>query len=309
MLNPLNHPICFTSPRRLTHSAWHEHIPFAMFLVDILKPSMIVELGSYYGDSYCAFCQAVSELCLSTRCYAVDTWQGDPHSGFYGPEVLASLRAHHDTLYGSFSSLIQSTFDEALNYFEDGSIDLLHIDGLHIYEVVKHDFEVWLPKISPYGVVLLHDINIQDRDFGVWKLWRKLKTQYPHFEFLHGHGLGVLSVGRNQSKVFKDLLEALDEDILKIRNFFFELGHKLTLQQALAENESLHQKDAYITHLEGLVKEKEAEVGGLRAGLAEEDGIIVSLNEIVSRKDAHIGNLKEIINQRGTPKYPISGVY
>src|SRR6266403_4810506 len=53
MLNPLDHPICLTSPKRVTRlSAWHEHIPFAMFLVDLLRPEGIVELGTESGESY-----------------------------------------------------------------------------------------------------------------------------------------------------------------------------------------------------------------------------------------------------------------
>ena len=129
-LDLINHPICFATPRRLTpYSTWHEHIPFAMFLVDILKPNMIVELGTQYGDSYCAFCQAVHELHLPTSCYAIDTWVGDPHSGLCGFDVLPDLQAHHDKFYGSFSRLIQSTFEEALGHFSDGTIDILHIDG------------------------------------------------------------------------------------------------------------------------------------------------------------------------------------
>src|SRR3972149_8167029 len=100
-LDLMKHPICFACPRRLTPvSAWHEHIPFAMLLVDILKPSVFVELGTHCGDSYCAFCQAVDELHLSTRCYAIDTWIGDQHSGFYGFDVLAGLQEHPDSYYG-----------------------------------------------------------------------------------------------------------------------------------------------------------------------------------------------------------------
>lgn len=230
-LNPLDHPVCLLIPKRLTQfSAWHEHVPFAMFLVDVLRPGKIVELGAYYGDSYCAFCQAVKELNLSTHCYAVDTWQGDPHTNSFGQDVLTDLRNHHDIHYSSFSRLIQSSFDDAVFHFKDGSIDLLHIDGYHTYEVVKHDFETWLPKVSPKGVILFHDTNVREKDFGAWKLWDELKIRYPHFEFLHGHGLGVLGVGRDYPKAFQYLLEASNEDIPRIRSFFFELGHRLTLQ-------------------------------------------------------------------------------
>jgi hypothetical protein len=95
-----------------------------MFLVDVLRPKIIVELGTQYGDSYCTFCHSVQELGVNARCYAVDNWQGDPHVGSYGPEILADLRAEHDPLYGGFSRLMQSTFDDALQQFADSSIDL-----------------------------------------------------------------------------------------------------------------------------------------------------------------------------------------
>ena len=65
MFNLFDHPVCFNYPQRLSSvSAWQEHIPFAMFLVSVLRPGIIVELGTQYGDSYCAFCQAVKELDL-----------------------------------------------------------------------------------------------------------------------------------------------------------------------------------------------------------------------------------------------------
>src|SRR4030095_9798116 len=93
-------------------------------------------------------------------------------------------------------SILPSTFDEAIGYFADHTFDLLHFDGFHNYEAVKQDFEKWLPKLTDRSVVLFHDINVREREFGVWKLWEELKPQYPHFEFVHSHGLGVLAIGK-----------------------------------------------------------------------------------------------------------------
>ncbi len=231
----LEHPICLSLPRRtVPFQSWRQHVPFAMLLVDLLKPRILVELGVHYGDSYCAFCQAVADLRLGTSCYGVDTWKGDPHASLYGPEVLAELVAHHDPLYGGFSHLIQSTFDEAVQHFQDGTIDLLHIDGYHTYQAVKHDFETWLPKVSPRGVILFHDINERQRDFGVWKMWDEVKCKYPHFEFLHCHGLGLIAPGATPPDELCWLFEASrDERAVAIRNWFLCLGDRLTDKMAL----------------------------------------------------------------------------
>ena len=104
--NPLKHPVCLSYPARLESTSWAGHVPFAMFVVSLLRPQTIVELGVYTGVSYCAFCQAVNELNLNTRCYGIDTWHGDVHVGQYGREILSDLKAYHDPLYENFSSLI-----------------------------------------------------------------------------------------------------------------------------------------------------------------------------------------------------------
>src|SRR5579883_592556 len=226
MLNPLHHPLCLTHPLRTVTSAWTEHVPFAMFLVSVLRPRMFVELGTHSGVSYCAFCQAIKELRLDCRAYAVDTWNGDEHSGFYGTEVLEDLRNHHDPLYSSFSRLIPSKFDEALPQFPDGAIDLLHIDGYHTYEAVRHDFESWLPKMSDRGVVLFHDINVRERNFGAWKFWEEVKDRYPSFAFAHHHGLGVLAVGPACPEGLRPLFEA-STDAFSVREFFCRLGQRI----------------------------------------------------------------------------------
>lgn len=188
----------FWRPSYIAQSAWLEHIPFAFWLVDTLRPRKIVELGTHYGSSYFSFCQAVTKLDLITRCYAVDTWGGDEHAGQYGEEVYGQVFEHNHQHYSDFSTLVRSTFDQALEQFPQGSIDLLHIDGLHTLEAVRHDFESWLPKLSDKAVVIMHDTNVRERGFGVFQLLDELKQQYPHFEFTHGYGLGVIGVGSEQ---------------------------------------------------------------------------------------------------------------
>ena len=61
---------------------------------------------------------------------------------------LLRFETYNELHYASFSHLIRSTFDEALANFGAGSIDLLHIDGRHFYDDVRHDFESWQPKLS-----------------------------------------------------------------------------------------------------------------------------------------------------------------
>lgn len=216
----------FWRPAYLAPSAWLEHLPFAFWLVEAHRPRVFVELGAHYGVSYFTFCQAVVRLALDTRCYAVDTWTGDEHAGFYGEDVHAAVCAHNDAHYSGFSRLVRSTFDEALGHFTDRSIDLLHIDGLHTFEAVSHDFESWRGKLTDEAVVIFHDTNVRERGFGVFRLFEDVKAHYPAFEFVHGHGLGVVGFGARQKDLLRHLFEAEAHPAARqaVREAFARLG-------------------------------------------------------------------------------------
>ena len=172
---------------------WTGHLGFASDLIVATRPELIVELGTHWGEAYFTFCQTVEEHGLSSLCYAVDHWLGDEHAGRYGEEVFEDVRQYNDRYYKQFSYLLRTSFDAAVSQFGDGSIGLLHVDGLHTYEAVSHDFRTWLPKVKPGGIVLLHDICPKHQDFGVWRLWDEIKAEFPGtFEFHHSWGLGVL---------------------------------------------------------------------------------------------------------------------
>lgn len=213
------------APRSVSLSAWLGHIPFASWLIEQLQPHLIVELGTHRGTSFLALCQAVQEQNLTSRVFAVDTWQGDEHAGFYGDDIYNELREYQQRNYAGISEMLRMRFNEALEYFANGSIDLLHIDGLHTYDAVREDFESWIPKLSDRAVVLFHDTCVRERGFGVWQYWSEISQQYPSFEFTHTHGLGVLLVGsRRVPKLLKLVDQSATGEFAPINRFFEVLG-------------------------------------------------------------------------------------
>jgi hypothetical protein len=299
LLRLLSRPLLYTDASWLPESAWHQHIPFAFLAVDLLRPRQLVELGTQKGASYCAFCEAAVILKHDMQSAAVDHWHGDQHSGSYDSNTYDVLRAHHDPRYGSFSKLMRMNFDDARSHFPDGSIDLLHIDGFHTYEAVRHDFETWLPKLSDRGVVLMHDTEVRDREFGVWRLWEELTGRYPSFSVAFGYGLGVLMVGAQVPAEFRalsalsgeardtfagalhalgqrfeyrherDVLSVQRDDFVKREKYLYEtyLGYKNSAEEARKVREGqLEEALQQVAHLQGLIKEQQEAHGKTSAG-------------------------------------------
>ncbi len=215
--NIADYPEALAVPVRLSlNSQWMLHTPMAAMLMRMLAPRSFVELGVYRGDSYAAFCEAARAIAATSgggleaaapQCLGIDTWAGDVHGGFYGPDVLAELRTFHDARYSAFSRLLQAAFDDALPQVAEGSVDLLHIDGLHTYDAVAHDFHVWRGKLSDRAVVLFHDTTEHLPGFGVWQFWRKSRRSFPVLTCLMAMGWGCWRVGANVPAAFLELLD------------------------------------------------------------------------------------------------------
>ncbi|MDO4795979.1 MAG: class I SAM-dependent methyltransferase [Brachymonas sp.] len=282
-------------PHTLSSPApWAGHIPFAAWLMALMRPRTLVELGVYSGISYLAFCQAAVQNGVPLRAWGVDTWRGDAHAGRYdGAAILRTLREQHDARYGAFSTLLQKTFDEALADIADGSIDLLHIDGLHTYEAVRHDFEGWLPKLSERAVVLFHDTAVRQGDFGVWRLWDELKQRYASLSFEHSNGLGVLLVGPQAP----ELLRQFAADARRweaVRHYFRTLGERLELraerlhqntvladlqEKTQAQHQWIEQQDARLRQLQQLQALDAQSIHALQQELGRRDEQLQQSND------------------------------
>jgi len=209
---------------------------------------MIVELGTHNGVSYAAFCEAMQRAAIDGRCVAIDTWQGDEHAGRYDDSVFEDLQAFVKTRYGRIAEMIRLTFDEAASHVADQSIDLLHIDGLHTYQAVKGDFETWLPKLSARGVVLFHDTEVREGDFGVWKFWAEIEARYPTFQFAHGHGLGIAAIGPDVPPMIEALCGLEQNAAARLRDRFQQLGqHWIAFDRANSLGKEVEQQRILMT--------------------------------------------------------------
>lgn len=192
-----------------TFEGWYGLRRFGYDLASFFKPKTIVELGTYKGTSFFSFCQAIKNEKLKTILYGVDTWEGDQHTGFYGKKIFTDLKKILKSTYPKAKTkLIKKTFDEAVEDFKENSIDLLHIDGLHTYKAVKHDYETWKHTVSDKGIIIFHDIHYKKRGFGVYKFWEELKNKHFTLELKHSNGLGILIKDESLYKKLKPFEES-----------------------------------------------------------------------------------------------------
>ncbi len=183
------------------HSPWAGHKYFAYDLVRKIKPQIVVDLKTDNGSSFLSFCQAVKDGRFDARLYCIDAG-----TGYDSVDVTAleNIKAARDQYYRGLNiDILEKTSEEAVLHFQDGSIDLLNADGFYTFEDIRRHIGLWLPKVKPDGMILIHDVFTKNNDSRIYQYWEELKIKYRTIEFHHSYGLGVIYLSE---KVHQDFM-------------------------------------------------------------------------------------------------------
>lgn len=185
-------------------TAWGKHKDFAVSLVEVIKPNVIVELGVEYGFS--TFCFSYPQI---GHVYGIDWFMDDSqyrdysninHSGNF--DFVNKKYSELKNQFGMNNvTFIKSDFSEAAKTWNK-KIDILHIDGTHTYDCVKNDFETWTKFCDDESVVLFHDTLSYKDDVG--KFFNELVGCKYNIEY--GHGLGVYTKSESIFNKIKKLI-------------------------------------------------------------------------------------------------------
>lgn len=286
----------------LRFSPWSGHRNFGYDLFRYLQPSCFVELGSHYGSSFFSFCQAAKDGKVSSTLYAIDTWQGDDYTRKYDESVWDSFQKIRKSCYSNVDiHCLRCTFDDALESFEDYSIDLLHIDGSHHYDDIKHDFSTWISKVKKSGVILFHDISsdkVLGELMGSHIYWNEIKKEHPWtLEFDHSFGLGIYCMREEEYvllksqmdvayyQIFNNRLDNEYKDLLRQWHFKM-LDYKIVIEDL--ENQ-LEIKERHLGKYAETVKEKDNYISEL---LEEKQMILSKEDESEKIREKYIHKLE-----------------
>lgn len=138
--------------------------PFYEWIVrDFLADGMsILEIGVFAGRSTAHLASKIKERGLKINFKALDHFMGSAeHKNWIGSEVSTNPNWLYDKCVANMIAcevdkhvdIIRAESVEYSTNVPDASLDFIFVDGSHDYASVKHDLDVWFPKLKRGGII------------------------------------------------------------------------------------------------------------------------------------------------------------
>lgn len=122
------------------------------------------------------------------KLYMVDVWRNienyvdkNNHSEI---EKIYSDCIENTSEFAHRSFMLRMDSNEAVNLFNDNSLDFVYIDANHSYDGVLNDLKLWYPKVKEGGLISGHDYLLTDWYNGEFLENQKDKNIYFNNEYL-----------------------------------------------------------------------------------------------------------------------------
>lgn len=133
------------------------------------EDSLFVEIGSFKGRSTAFMAVEIANSGKKIRFDCIDPMELLGHYAKSAEEQPQVFEGYNEQDFRErlssvedYYNLIAMTSDQAVELYDDGSIDFLLIDGDHSYEAVKRDIINWLPKMRSGGLIAGDDAYHED---------------------------------------------------------------------------------------------------------------------------------------------------
>ena len=179
-------------------SGWGSDSPAFGELIEALRPTRIIEVGTWKGGSALTIASVVERLNLDCEILCVDTWLGalEMWTDLEDPSRHGSLRLRHGfpTIYYTFlANVVRAGQQSRITPFPVPSLtaaqwcalrgiraDLIYLDGSHEEEDVYQDLVSWWDIVSPGGILFGDDWSWDGVRLAVQRFARENKLPIHH---------------------------------------------------------------------------------------------------------------------------------
>lgn len=153
-----------------TQSSYKSTIEPIINFLKTKQDGIFLELGVLGGSTLLG----IHDTCKSRgiKIYGVDPWEKLMNSNgvpieqigetVWANKMIArkTMREHLQNIISTHSlniKLFHDLSEAIVNYFDDESIDCIHVDANHSYEGVMNDMKLFWPKLKSSGMMLMDD--------------------------------------------------------------------------------------------------------------------------------------------------------
>jgi len=171
--------VVFRDALRDLPQGWFHHAEKMLDLVEGLRPSVLVELGTWRGASAIAFARTLTPW--NGIVYGVDTFTGGVNGGRTPSPPKMLTETAGNLIKARVSSrvrLIVSPTRDAGLAWSGPPIDALYVDADHTREGVRSDLETWWPHLREGGLIAGDDYETP--------MYPGVREAWDEFETVHG---------------------------------------------------------------------------------------------------------------------------